>query len=286
MHNKLSLLLLATLAVLANGASIAKPEDSYQPRVSEEDIRENLIHDEEVGDIEGLLPPLPQAKDYFNTPVQKVRESSYVLDKVNNTVKLVGEAKSEVEELSEDERQAMKDVAAAIEKLLIDAQSDGNPHKIQPVVIISDDGVAVQISPENKNKTVSKEENSSEVEVTTYPYGETETFTTDVLPNDEPRSDSEEPAKGLFSHIWDIVVGSVTLAADMLRSLTHSDAPVTESPIASSTPKESTSTSSAAPPVASLAALEESESKHRLPSQEFEKGGRDIDSLLYGRGIA
>lgn len=118
---------------------------------------------------------------------------------------------------------------------------------------------------------------------TTYPYGESETFTTDVLPNDEPRSESEEG--GFFGSVWHLVMSSINYAADIFRSLTHTDS-TTESPVFNATSTESTSAASPASPAGALVALEEFESNHRLPSHEFEKGGRDIDSLLYGVGIA
>lgn len=91
----------------ANGAAIDRTTDSYnvQPEL---DINENLIPDDEPGDIEGLLPPKPDATDFYQAPSTGRRESSYVIDKVKNTLTLKGESKNEEDKLSTEE--TMKDV--------------------------------------------------------------------------------------------------------------------------------------------------------------------------------
>lgn len=113
------------------------------------------------------------------------------------------------------------------------------------------------------------------------PSGEEETFTTDdALPEDEARDAEETGLIGFFHSVWDVVQASMEYATGLLRGLTR---PVTtEEPKSTETPSAELPASS----VATLVAFEESPAHLRLPAQEFEKGGRDIDSLLYGRGIA
>lgn len=166
------LLFQLAFVLLANGASISRTTDStdsYQ-NVHEENINENLILDEEPGDIEGLLPPKPEAKNYFVTPAPERRESSYVIDRENNTLRLKGGAKTEDEELSSEERDAIKDVTAAFARLLAEAQafptdSDVQP-SIHPVVIVSDDGIAVELTAvdEKSGEVNVRDEGTTEIE--------------------------------------------------------------------------------------------------------------------------
>lgn len=87
----------------ANGAAIDRTTDSYQNLPADDlDIDENLIPHEEPGDIEGLLPPKPEATDFY----QGRRESSYVIDKENNTLTL----KSKNEEDRPSAEDTMRDV--------------------------------------------------------------------------------------------------------------------------------------------------------------------------------
>jgi len=106
-------------------------------------------------------------------------------------------------------------------------------------------------------------------------------------PSDEARTSSDEsrssPAEEedstmlkFFTDVWDVVRMSVSYAGRLISELTTrkatEDAAETEPPTTERL-------------VTALSALEEPASHHRLPAQEFEKGGRDIDALFYGRGI-
>lgn len=114
----------------------------------------------------------------------------------------------------------------------------------------------------------------------------------------EPANAQEEPSR-LFkfvSFIQDVVTSSFNYVGNLLSRLIQGDEEVPDSHTTenhTTTAASMMTTTTPSPPqsplpttTAAIFALEEPTSLHRLPSEEFNKRGRDIDSLLYGYGIA
>ncbi|KAL0275581.1 UNVERIFIED_CONTAM: hypothetical protein PYX00_003393 [Menopon gallinae] len=109
----------------------------------------------------------------------------------------------------------------------------------------------------------------------------------------EATVEEEKPSKlaGFISSVWDLMKTSFDYVSAFFTGLMsgEEEAPATETPESTTTAELTTTPPPPTPlPTTTVAvfALEEPTSFHRLPSEEFHKRGRDIDSLLYGYGIA